>query len=163
MSYWTVSRTVRRFFGAALAVGVTVGLATPSGAAPAPDRGTSVLHGTTRTEFFPDDICGPRASTVTFNFRTTVLHWTEDASTFNVQFTETGTYHVDFVDPALEDQDSQFTLSIHHVLTPSGAEVFNSTWHDFPTGIKIWERVHATFVDGDLIVEREFQKVTGCP
>jgi hypothetical protein len=163
MSDRTVSKAARFASGALFVLLAAVAVAAPSLAAPPVDRGTAVLHGLTHTEYFPDDICGPRASTVTFTIRTQVLHWTEDDSTYNVQFTETGEYHVDFIDPALEDQNSQFTESVHHVLTPGGTEVFNLTFHDFPTGIKIWERIHATFANGELVVERELQKVTGCP
>lgn len=112
---------------------------------------------------FPDDICGPRANTVTWTIRTQALHWTEQPDgTFNVQFTQTGTYHVNFDDPAIADQESQFTDAIHHVATPAGVEVFNETFHDFPTGIRIWVRIHATLVDGDLVVERVAERVTGC-
>jgi hypothetical protein len=93
-----------------------------------------------------------------------MLHVTETPDgTFNFQFTETGTYHVDFVDPALQDQNSQFTDSIHHVHTPGGTDVIHLAFHDFPTGIKIWELIHVTRVHGRIVVEREVQRVTGCP
>ncbi len=83
--------------------------------------------------------------------------------TFNFHFTETGTYHVDFVDPALSDQDSQFAGSIHHVITRGGADVISLTWHDFPAGLKSWEQFHLTVVDGDVVAFRDVLRVTGCP
>lgn len=133
-------------------------------AAPPKPKTTVVDHGDTFTLSFPDDICGPRASTVTWTVRTQALHWDERPDgTFNTHWTQTGTYHVDFVDPALADQDSQYTDQIHHVLTRGETEVFSETFHDFPTGLKIWVRIHATIVRGRLLVEREVEKVSGCP
>lgn len=132
-------------------------------AAPA-EKTTVVVHGLTYSVFFPDDVCGPRAGTTTFSVRTRVLHATEEQDgSFNAKFIDTGTYHVDFVDPAIADQDSQFTYSIHHAFTPGGVEVLTETFHDFPTGVRIWERFHATVVDGRIVIEREVFKVTGCP
>ena len=91
-------------------------------------------------------------------------HLTEEPDgRFNAQFTQTGTYHVDFVDAARTDQDSQYTDSIHHVFTPGKVEVFNETFHDFPDGIKIWVRIHATVLEGRFIVERVVDRVAGCP
>jgi len=125
---------------------------------------TVVVHGLTFTEFFPDDICGPRASTVSFTLRTEVIHVTEHTDgTFSFQDTNTGTYHVDFVDPALADQDSQFAESTHVTLTSGGTLVVSVAFHDFPTGIRIWQVLHLTVVDGIPIVDRDIQKVTGCP
>jgi len=67
--------------------------------------------------------------------RTRVLHATEEPDgSFNVTFVDTGTYHVDFVDPAIADQDSQFTDSIHHAITPGGVETLTEAFHDFPPG-----------------------------
>jgi hypothetical protein len=125
---------------------------------------TVVLHGLTASEFFPDDICGPRASFVEFTGRTQVTHATElEDGSLSFQFVDTGTYHVDFVDPALGHQESQFTESVHFTAAPGGTVVFSATFHDFPTGIRIYERVHVTEVDGRLIVDRDIMKVTGCP
>lgn len=139
-------------------------LAVPAQAAAPAGKTTVVVHGLTFSMFFPDDICGPRAGTTTFTIRTQVTRaWEEQDGTFNVTFAETGTYHVDFVDPAIANQDSQYTQTARHAFMPSGVEVYNLTFHDFPTGIRIWERIHATFVNEQLIVEREVFKVTGCP
>lgn len=136
-------------------------------AAPASAAGhagsTTVTRGLTYTEFFPDDICGPRASVVTFNFLVQALHTTERNGTFNVQYTEVKTYHVDFVDPTLADQDSRLVDSIHHVFTPGQVEMFNETFHDFPGGVRIWYRDHETYRNDVLVVEHEVERVTGCP
>jgi hypothetical protein len=48
-------------------------------------------------------------------------------------------------------------------LTPGGTFVVSVALHDFPTGIRVWERFHLTEADGSPVVERDFQKVTGCP
>ena len=145
---------------AAVALLVT---AAPSDAAGAGRGSTDITRGLNYSEVFPDDICGPRASLVTFNFRMQMLHFTERDGTFNAQYTELLTYHVDFVDPALADQDSRVVDSIHHVFTPGQVKVFNETFHDFPNGLRIWYRAHETILNGDLIVQREVQRVTGCP
>jgi hypothetical protein len=150
-----------------LLVGVLTAIvlaAAPMQASAKPTTSTVVLHGVTFTEFFPDDICGPPASTVAFTVRTDVTHLTERADgTFTFHHTDTGTYHVDFVDPALADQDSQFTESLLITLTPGGTEVVSLAFHDFPTGLRIWQRFHLTVVDGNPLVERDVLKVTGCP
>src|SRR4051794_8656510 len=88
--------------------GLVALLAVPArGAAPAERTTAVVVHGLTYSQYFPDDICGPRASTTTFTIRTRVVRSTEEQDgTFNVTFVDTGTYHVDFVDPAIADQDS---------------------------------------------------------
>lgn len=159
------SKTRTMLISAAMAlVAFLLGVPPAQAAAGRPTTTTTVLHGLTETEFFPDDICGSRASDVVFTIRTQVIHLTErDDGSFNFTFTETGTYHVDFLDPALADQDSQFTEAIHVTLTPGGTFVASVAFHDFPTGIRIWERFHLTEVDGRPVVERDIQKVTGCP
>ena len=156
---------VNRTIGAVLFAGLlTVGLAPAAFGAPAAAKKTAVDHAFSFSLTAPDDICGPYPSDITFSVRTQMLHWTEEPDgRFNVQFTQTGTYHVDFADPSRADQDSQYTDSIHHVFTPGKVEVFNETFHDFPDGIKIWVRIHATVVDGRVVVERVVEKVTGCP
>ena len=93
-------------------------------------------------------------------------HRAQGSSSFN--FIDTGTYHVDFVDSALADQNSEWAeavhaTAVHATLTRGGTFVVSVAFHDFPTGIRIWERFHLTEVDGSPVVEREIQKVTGCP
>jgi hypothetical protein len=125
---------------------------------------TVVIHGLTASEFFPDDICGPRASFVEYTGRANVTHATElEDGSLSLQFVDTGTYHVDFVDPALDDQESQYTEVVHFTAAPSGTVVDSETFHDFPTGLRIYVRTHVTEVDGRLIVDRDITKVTGCP
>jgi hypothetical protein len=124
---------------------------------------TLVSHGDTGTEYHGEDICGDRANWVTTTLRTTVDHLTQRGDSYVFHFVETGTYHVDFVDPGLADQDSQFTGSNVVVLTPGQTFVLASTWHDFPTGLKIWESYHLTLVDGQAVIERYVLRVTGCP
>ena len=154
-----------------LAVATAVGVALLAAVAVLPAQAgarattsTVVTHGLTFSEFEPEDICGPRASFIDWTIRTELIHVTErEDGSFSVNFNDTGMYHVDFVDPALADQESQFTESTHVTLTPGGTEVFTMTFHDFPTGIRILGQAHATVVDGRLIVERDILKVTGCP
>jgi hypothetical protein len=125
---------------------------------------TVVIHGLTFTEFFPGDICGSRASFVTFTFDTEVTHLTEHADgSFTLEDALTGTYHVDFVDPALADQDSRQAGSTHATLTPGGMFVYSVAFHDFPTGLRIWQRIHLTVVNGNPVVDSDILKVTGCP
>lgn len=134
-------------------------------AAGADAKGTTVTRQNfTFTLHAPDDICGPYPSTVTFHVRNEVLHWAEEPDgTFNVHFTQTGTYRVDFDDPDRADQSSQYTDSVHHVLTPGEGHVFNLAFHDFPDGVKIWERVHVTLVGDEWVVERVVFEAVGCP
>ena len=150
-----------------LLIGPLAALALAAGPMPASaetSTSTVVIHGLTFSEFFPDDICGPRASTVTFIVQTQVTHVTEHADgSFTFHDVGTGTYHVDFVDPALADQDSHQTESFLVTLTPGGTQVVSLAFDDFPTGLRIWQRFHLTVVDGNVVVERDILKVTGCP
>ena len=154
----TAGRLVAAAATAALAFLLSVGPATR-----AATSFTLVAHGDTGSAYYSEDVCGPRASWVATAFRTTVDHLTQRDDSFTFHFLETGTYHVDFEDSSLADQDSQFTGSSTVVLTPGQAVVVANTWHDFPTGLKIWERFHLTLVDGLPVVERYVLKVTGCP
>src|SRR3954466_10528923 len=70
----------------------------------------------------------PRASTVTFTVPTEVTHASEHPDgSVSFQYADTGTYHVDFVDPALADQDSQFTETQHVTPAPGGTQVISTT------------------------------------
>jgi hypothetical protein len=124
---------------------------------------TFVSRGDTGIDYYSSDICGDRASWVTTSLRTTVDHLTERDGSYAFHYLETGTYHVDFDDPTLADQDSQFTGSNTVVLTLGETVVVASTWHDFPTGLQIWERYHLTIVNGQPVIERYVLIVTGCP
>ena len=146
---------------AALTALVLAAVAAPASAA---TTSTVVIHGVTFTDFFPDDICGPRANYVTFTIDTEVVHTTELADgSFSFVDAATATYHADFVDPARADQDSRQVGGFHITLTPGGTLVSSFAFHDFPTGIRIWQRYHLTVVDGNPVVERDILKVTGCP
>jgi hypothetical protein len=158
-------KVVHRTVGAVLFAGLlSGGLASAAAAAPPAERKTAVDHKFSFSLTAPDDICGPYVSDIIFSVRTQTFHLTEEPDgRFNAQWTQTGTYHVDFADPARPDQDSQYTDSMHHVFTPGKVEVFNETFHDFPDGIKIWVRIHATILDGRFVVERVVERITGCP
>ena len=155
-------KTTRSLFVALMAL---VCAAVPAQAAAQATTSTTVSHPVPRSQFFPDDICGLRANVTTFDVRTSVEHISFSRSgAINYTFVETGTYRVDFVDPAFADQESQFTETIHFTQTPGGNEIVTTTFHDFPTGIRIYSRVHFTvFSDGRVVVDREINKVTGCP
>ena len=146
---------------AALTALVLAAVAAPANAA---TTSTVVIQGVTFTEFFPDDLCGPRASYVTFTIDTEVVHTTELADgSFSFVDASTGTYHADYVDPALPDQDSRQVGAFHVTLTPGGTLVISYAFHDFPTGMRIWQRYHLTVVDGNPVIERDIMKFTGCP
>jgi hypothetical protein len=124
---------------------------------------TLVTHGGTGSDYYTSDICGDRASWVTYAWGTTVDHLTQRDDSYTFHSTENGTYHVDFDDPSLADQDSRFTGSNTVTLSSGQTLVVATTWHDFPTGLKIWERYHLTVVDGQPVIESYVLKFTGCP
>jgi hypothetical protein len=153
---------IRFIVGAAVGALVLGVLGTATSAAAS--NGTTVVHGITFTEFFPDDICGPRASYVTFTFQNQITHLTQRPDgTFNFVSVSTGNYHVDFVDPTLADQDSHQTDAIHAAVTPGGVTVFDEQFHDHPTGLRISQHIVFTEVDGKVVVDRDVFSVTGCP
>jgi hypothetical protein len=139
--------------------------AVPAPASASTTTSTVVIHGLTFTEFFQDGLCGPEPQYVTFTFDTEVTHTTEHADgSFSFVDVNTGTYHVDFVDPALPDVDSRQVGAFHITLTPGGTQVVSLAFHDFPTGVMIWQRFHLTVVDGNPVVERFIEKVEpACP
>ena len=132
--------------------------------ADASEARTVVDHGFTHTEFFPDDICGARASTVTFT--ATMAQWkiVERADgTWSYRDVAVVTYDVDFVDPELSDYSGRLTEVNHYIVTPGDTFVVANTYHDFGGDLKIWERLNFKEVKGDVVVDREIMKVTGCP
>jgi len=136
----------------------------PSLPAQASDNGTVVTHGFTHTEFFPDDICGARASTVTFT--ATVAQWKDVEradGTWSHRDVSAVTYEVDFVDPALSDYSGRLTEVNHAIFTPGDTFIVTNTFHDFGGGLKIWQRLNSKVVGDEVVVEREIFKVTGCP
>ena len=132
--------------------------------AEASDHGTVVTHGFTHTEFFPDDICGPRASTVTYTETMAQSQPMERADgTLSGREVSVVTYEVDFVDPALADYRGRL-VEVHHFTFLPGVRAFVSdTYHDFGGDLKIWERQNIKIVNGEVLVAREFLKATGCP
>jgi hypothetical protein len=133
--------------------------------AEASNNRTVVSHGFTHTEFFPDDACGPRASTVIFTAKMAQSKLVDRADgTFSFRDVAVVTYDVDFVDPALADYSGRLTEVNHFILTPHG-NTFHAlgTFHDFGGGLKIWQRLNFKVVNGEVVVDREIVKVTGCP
>ena len=148
---------------AALTALILAALAVPANAA---TTSTVVIHGQTFTDFYQDGLCGPDPQYVTFTFQTEVIHTTNHADgSFSFHDTATGTYHVDFVDPARPDLDSRQTSSFQLTLTPGGTMIVSFTFHDFPTGVKIWQRYHLmTVVNGNPVIERDITKIEpACP
>jgi hypothetical protein len=136
----------------------------PSLPAQASDNGTVVTHGFTHTEILPDDICGPRASTVTFT--ATMAQWQDVKradGTWSHRDVSAVTYKVDFFDPALSDYSGRLTEVNHSIFTPGDTFIVTNTFHDFGGGLKIWQRLNYKVVGDEVVVEREIIKVTGCP
>lgn len=148
---------------AAVLVGST-GAASP--AAAAATSFTVVDHGTTFTEFFPDDICGDRASTTTFVRTVEQVHLTRmPDGTFSYHDVAVFTYTADYVDPALPTLRGRGTEVNHYVLTP-GENVFNvrTTFHDFFGDVQIhYTNRYTVLADGTVVVDSEILDVTGCP
>jgi hypothetical protein len=114
-------------------------------------------------EYFPDDICGPRAGWTQF---VTTYQWKYDElpdGSFNFVYVETGTYHTDFDDPSIPSEDSQFTGAQHGTLTRGGTQIYTSQWHDFPGSITIHEQVLFVQVDDEIQLDRYILRVDGCP
>ena len=93
-------------------------IAPAQAAAQAPEVWTNVRHDVIFTQSFPDDVCGPRASTETWRVRTEMNHLTQlpDGSFALTDF-ETGTIFDDFDDPSIPDSSSQFTNTFQRNLT----------------------------------------------
>jgi hypothetical protein len=119
-------------------------------------------HKDVTVHYFPDDICGPRASwvTVTVTWR---LRITDLGDSWHLVYGETGTYTADYVDPATPDYKSQFTNAVHINLTRGGTYVYTDQWHDFPSPIVIRSHIVFVEVDGEVRVDRFVDDVSGCP
>ena len=138
-------------------------LAGPASAAPV-ERFTVVDHGLSHTATFPDDICGPRASTTTFTAKASLTHLTaRPDGTFHYHDVAPVTYVSDYADPELPDLTGRLTEVNSFTFTPGGVFVAVTTYHDFFGDVRIFERVHITEVDGRLVVDREIIDVSGCP
>jgi hypothetical protein len=133
--------------------------------AQAPEVWTTVRHDVTFTQSFPEDICGPRASTETWRVWTEVNNLTQlpDGSFAFTDF-ETGTILVDFDDPSIPDSSSQFTNTFQKNLTRGETLIVTETFHQFfAIDLRVSYRLHLTEVEGTPRVSKEIIKVTGCP
>jgi len=126
---------------------------------------TVVTRGFTHTAFFPDDICGPRASTVTWTETLAQSQLIERADgTFSYRDVSVVTYAVDFVDPALADYPGRLVEVNHYILTPGdNSFIVTNTYQDFGGDLKIWERLNLKVVSDEVLVDRFLIKATGCP
>ena len=126
---------------------------------------TVVTRGFTHTASFPDDICGPRASTVTWTYQLAQSQLVERADgTFSYRDVSIATYVVDFVDPALVDYAGRGVEVNHFILTPGdNSFIVTNTFHDFGGDLKIWERRSLKVVGDVVLVDRFLLKATGCP
>lgn len=128
------------------------------------DNRTVVSRGDTHTEFFAEDICGPRATTVTFTATMSQFQYVERADgSWSFRDVAKVTYEIDFVDPALSDYSGRLTEVNHFILTPGDTFIVTNTYQDFGGDLKIWERLNVKEVGGEVLVERAILKVTGCP
>lgn len=160
----TLRRSHRHTLALALAAAVTLtATGHVAGAAASPDA-TVVVHGYTHTESFPDDICGARASLVTFTSTISQSRFAErpDGS-WSYRDVSPVSYEVDFVDPELTDYSGRLTEVNHFIQSPGDTFIATNTFHDFGGGLKIWERTNVKVVKDEVLVDRYLIKVTGCP
>jgi hypothetical protein len=153
-------RTLTRLALLTLALFVVSALPAAAGS----DNRTVVSRGFTHTEFFPEDICGPRATTVTFTETMSQSQYRESADgSWSFRDVAKVTYEIDFVDPALSDYSGRLTEVNHFIFTPGDTFIATNTYQDFGGDLKIWERLNIKEVGGEVLVERAILKVTGCP
>jgi len=140
------------------------GGALPAHAGPGASNPTVVVHGFTHTETFPEDICGDRASVVTFTSTVSQSRFVErpDGS-WSYRDVSPVTYEVDFVDPDLTDYSARLTEVNNLIFTPGETFIVTNTYHDFGGDLKIWERTNFKVVNGEVLVDRFLLKATGCP
>jgi hypothetical protein len=132
--------------------------------APIADAATAVTHGYTHTEFFPDDICGARASTATFTETMAQSQYVQRADgSWSYRDVSVVTYVGDYVDPSIADVTGRLTEVNHYIFRAPESFIAATSFHDFGGDLKIWERVNFKAVKGEVVVDRELVKVTGCP
>jgi hypothetical protein len=156
------SRRVAPVFSLALGL---LALAVPARAAASPEVFTVVEHDVTlASEFFPDDICGPRAVTETVTNELQLDHLTanKDGSFHFVDF-ETGFLFADYDDPAIPDETFRRTNSETFNLTPGGTFTHTETLQQFSSTLRIIDAFHLTEVNGEPKVEHQVTLVRGCP
>ena len=151
------ARPVRMALLVVLALALTAG---PTAAAVSHTRVST--RDVTRTEYFPDDICGPRAGWTTF-VTSTRLEVTDLGDSVHVAFGELGTYSTDFDDPAITDYTSRFTDAGHFNITRGGSVVYTEQWRDFPGTIRIHEHIVFVEAGGDVRIDKDEVTFTGCP
>lgn len=160
-----MGNATRRSLVAAAALAASAVVSSPANSAPA-ETWTTVLHNTTRpVEFFPDDICGPRASYESWVNKVEVNHLTAlaDGSYHFVDF-ETGYISVDYVDPAIPDAIVRRTETFNVNLTPGGVYTETLTLRQRDTNdLIIRFSYQLIVVDGVPKVEREAFFLSGCP
>ncbi len=146
-------------------VGAVTALVASTAAAATPEVFTTVRHNVTlASEFFPDDICGPRAVTETVTNTVQVNHLTAngDGSFHFIDF-ETGTLFADYVDPSIPDETFRRTEMEVFNLTPGGTFTTTNTFSQFSSTLVIRSAFHLTVVNGEPKVEHEVFMVRGCP
>jgi hypothetical protein len=153
---------------AACALAAAFALAAGGGAVPAAAgtaaNPTVVVHGYTHTETFPDDICGDRASVVTFTATVSQSRFAERADgSWSYRDVAAVSFEVDFVDPELTDYSGRLTEVNNLRLTPGETFIVTNTYHDFGGDLKIWERTSIKIVEDDVLVDRFLLEATGCP
>ena len=158
----SMSHRIRRAVGLATLL-ATLGLSANTGMAAAAVTNIHVKQSNVvTTEYFPDDICGPRAGWTT-SVSSYKLVVTDLGDSFHATFTEHGTYFTDFDDPASEDYSSSFTGAFEFNLTRGGTTTLTNQWRDFPGTIRIHEHINFVQVGDDILVDRDELSVTGCP
>ena len=158
----STSQRVRRTMGLATLL-ATLGLTANAGLAAAAVTHTHTSErNVVSTEYFPDDICGPRAGWTTFT-SSDKLVVTDLGDSVHVTFTEHGTYVTDFDDPAIADYASSFTGAVQFNLTRGGTITLSNQWRDFPGTIQIHEHITFVQVGDDIRIDRDELTVTGCP
>jgi len=141
--------------GTILAVG-------PAAAATQVTTGHDFVLKQVTTEYFPDDICGPRAGWTTFVL-TSHTHWTDQGDGYHFTHGETGTYTTVFDDPSIPSYQSQSTDAFVFNMTRGQTVTYNDEFHDFPGTITIHTQTVFTEVNGQVVVDREVLRVDGCP
>lgn len=145
-----------------IVLGAMFALLVPSAA-----RGAPVLveHHVTTTEFFPDDICGPRAVFETTVYTTSFLRITEsaDGTRFQIVDFEVGSVFHDFVDPSIPDITTRIKNTFTFNITPGGTWTQTETFRQSDGTLTITFRFHFTAVNDVVKVVKEVFSVSGCP
>jgi hypothetical protein len=143
-------------------LGAMLAVLVPSAARGAP---VVVEHDVTTAEFFPDDICGPRAVFETTVYTTSFRRITEsaDGTRFQILDLEVGTVFHDFVDPSIPDVTTRIKNTFTFNITPGGTWTETETFRQSDGTLTITFRFHFTAVDGVPKVVKEVFAVSGCP